>query len=89
MALFGSLGLSIPIWPFGLILDLFGSIYPKEAGGPQLFFGPLDQEALNIWRGKLFHFFQILCNHMYPKVIVISIVDLQKTNNFTKFGGCC
>ena len=49
----------------------------------------LSQEALNIWRGKLFHFFQILCNHMYPKVIVISIVDLQKTNNFAKFGGCC
>ena len=47
------------------------------------------QEALNIWRGKLFHFFQILCNHMYPKVIVISIVDLQKTNNFAKFGGYC
>ena len=42
VALFGSLGLSIPIWPFGLILDLFGPIYPKEAGGPQLFFGPLD-----------------------------------------------
>ena len=47
------------------------------------------QEGLNIWRGKLFQFFQILYNHIYPKVIVISIVDLQKTNNFAKFGGYC
>ena len=49
----------------------------------------LIQEALNIWRGKLFHFFQISYDHIYPKVIVISIVDLQKTNNFAKFGGYC
>ena len=47
------------------------------------------QEALNLWRGKLFHFFQILYYHIHPKVIVISIVDLQKINNFAKFGGCC
>ena len=46
------------------------------------------QEALNIWRGKLFLFFSTLDSHMYPKVILISIVDLQKTNNFAKFGGC-
>ena len=38
---------------------------------------------------KTFHFFQILYNHIHPKVIVISIVDLQKTNNFAKFGGYC
>ena len=49
----------------------------------------MGQEALNIWIGKHFHFFQILYNHTYPKAIVISIVDLQKTNNFAKFGGYC
>ena len=52
-------------------------------------FDAIIQEALNIWRGKLLHFFQILYNHIYPKVIVISIIDLQKTNNFAKFGGYC
>ena len=63
------------------ILGLFIGTFVIKSG--------VSQEALNIWRGKLFHFFQILYNHMYPKVIVISIVDLQKTNNFGKFGGCC
>ena len=47
------------------------------------------QEALNIWSGKLFHFFKISYNHIYPKVIVIAIVNLQKKHDFAKFGGCC
>ena len=45
-------------------------------------------KSLNIWRGKLFHFFQLLNNQMYPKVIVISFVHLQQRNRFAKFGGC-
>ena len=45
------------------------------------------QEALNNWSGKLFHFFQFLNNQMYPDMIVISFVHLQKRNKFAKFGG--
>ena len=44
----------------------------------------LSQEALNTWSRNLFHF---LNNQMYPKVIVISFVHLQKRDKFAKFGG--
>ena len=44
------------------------------------------QKALNIWRGKLFHFFKFLNNQMYPDMAVISFVHLQKRNKFAKFG---
>ena len=48
----------------------------------------MNQEALNNWRGKLFHFFQLWNNQMYPEVIVISFIHLQKRNLLAKFGGC-
>ena len=38
--MFASLGLVVWIWPFGPILDLFGPIFPKEAGGPNFLLAP-------------------------------------------------